>query len=326
MMNMQKGVSKFLVVCLVLFVLRILIGYLTVPPVLAMPVSILLAVCFIAGPIFGFFLASQDEWVAKKSLIWIAAGVASHVLGLLLVRGIHDDGSFIVQFFDALAQTGLLIWCVGLGSLLAVGLKDKNLLVPIAFFLAGLDMFLIFSPNSITKNLMKSAPAVFTSVAAKVPVVVSNASGVHVSPGVYVGPADFIFLGMFFVALHRFKMRSQSTMLAMIPVLLGYLMIVRLFGDITIGPISLAMLPALLPIGLTFLVVNRNEFTMLKSEKVMSAVVALIAVALGAAGIVLANKQRSSQGSQVELSPSEGIQVSPKSSGSPEKVNPNPGR
>lgn len=180
-----------------------------------------------------------------------------------------------------------MLWTAGLGALLALLLKDRNMLLPVAAFLAGFDMFLVFAPTGPVQTLMAQAPETFRAVTYRVPTVGSP------EPIAFVGPADFIFLGLFFVALHRFGMRTRETLIWVVPALLAYLFVVILFGDATLGPVSLGALPALLPIGLVVLLVNRKEFRLTRSEKAATWAVVALAIGLAGYGLMLAQRQAS---------------------------------
>ena len=65
-------------------------------------------------------------------------------------------------------------------------------------------------------------------------------------------------------------MRPRATLYAIAPVLIVYLGIVLLAPNVWLGPIRLAALPALLPIGLTVLGVNRREFSLLPDERAIT--------------------------------------------------------
>ena len=69
----------------------------------------------------------------------------------------------------AIVQTGILFWTLGIGTLLSLVVSDKNLMIPIAIFLVGFDMFLVFNPASPTRRLMAAAPGVTQNVFASVP-------------------------------------------------------------------------------------------------------------------------------------------------------------
>jgi|GEM_PF-655028 len=296
---MRRPLAVFGIVVAVLFVLRIALAYVTVPLGVAQVGSVLISILFVAAPILALFAAAEYGWTAKSAGLAVAIGVGLHaggVLlhagGVLLAKALGESGFVAVTLLSA-GQAGLMIWCLGLGALLMSLIKDKNLLVPVAIFLAGLDMFLVFSPTGPTKVLVETRPELFQSVAMSVPKVVATAPeaprGVMAAMA-YVGPADLFFLAMFFVALFRFQMRTRQTLAWIIPVLALYLLVVLIAGDVQLGPVSLRALPALLPIGLTVLLVNAREFQMTRSEKLSTLFAAGLAVGVAALGLILAQR------------------------------------
>ncbi len=287
-----NALQRFLVIVLLLFLIRLILPSMVVPVGIASALSIVLTIVFVAVPILALYAAAAHVWSAKLSATFLASGVALHAVSYFLMRSSGKEG-FLPALFDASAQTGLLIWCVGLGSLITAVVKDKNLIPPMAVFLAGFDMYIIFKPTTLPRQIIENAPEVFHAVAAKVPTVLpSGTGGMTVGPGTYIGPADFIFLAMFFVALFKFQMRTRETLLWIMPVLVLYLALVLFGSGLSIGPISLAALPALLPIGLTVLLVNWKQFAMNQEEKLGMALATILAVSRAAFGIYSAAKAK----------------------------------
>jgi hypothetical protein len=184
---------------------------------------------------------------------------------------------------ESLGQTGLLVWCLGLGVLVALLIKEKNLILPVALFLAGFDAFLVLTPYAPTAAIVEQNPAVFQSVASSVPKAreakpAEKPKEAKLEALAFIGPADFLFAAVFFALLYRFKMRVRETALWLAPVLVMYLFIV-------LSPFGLCMLPALVPIGGTVLLVNRKEFTLTKDEVQATWGVAVIALCLAGFGL-----------------------------------------
>lgn len=263
-------------------------AYLAIDPRAAMTLSIVATVVFLAVPILMLFRASEAVWSPKLGLGFVLGGLAAHAGGVLLTMYVFGPRGFPAVVAGAVALTGLMFWCVGAGGLLATLIKDKNLLLPVGLFLAGLDVFLVTAPNTFTRKIVEQQPELFQKVAYSTPKVSTESTVGLVQPFAYVGPADFFFLAMFFIALHKFGMRSQQTFRWIMPVLLAYLFVVVFLGDVSIGPVSLAMLPALLPIGAVVLIVNAREFRLAGQEKASTVVVALLGAALAVAGVSLA--------------------------------------
>lgn len=257
----HRGTTFFLITLVALFGARLFIDMVRLPASTADALQVVTTLVFVAIPLFALYRASADEWPVSKAATFFGVGVGLHILGKVIAHFAFKDLGFGSVLFEAIAQTGLMIWCAGLGALIASLLKDKNLILPVAIFLACFDMFLVFNPAGPTAVMLKYAPQIFKAVAIKVP------SGVGIQPLVEIGPADFMFLMMFFVAVHKFGMRSRQTAIWMIPTLIAYLFVVLFLGKMSMGPISLGALPALLPMGLVVLLVNLPEFQMNKEEK-----------------------------------------------------------
>jgi hypothetical protein len=257
-----------------LTLIRLVLAAVELPPF----VSTINAVIFIAVPFLALFAAANGEPKVKQAWLLLGAGVLAHVALGLTSRFLGGVG-WLAVVADALAQAGLLTWCTGLGALVGYVIKDKNLIIPVAIFLVGFDCWLVFNPASLTSKVLKVQPQIFQSVAMQVPDVQADdpedvdENQPRTSVLVYVGPADLIFGMTFFFVLFRFNLRAKKTALWMTPVLIGYLLLVL---------IARMPLPALVPIGLTVLLVNRRQFELNKEEK--QAVWGVTVLAAGLAG------------------------------------------
>lgn len=271
---MRNGFAVFFVTLLILAVLRIVIGFVSVPEGMILPMSLLITAVFISLPIIAVFRAGSEEWSVKLAGAFIVAGLLVHFGLVFVVRsGMLGEG-LTPAVAIAISQSGFFLWCVGLGALISFLLKDKNLLIPVSIFLVAFDIFLVLTPLGVTQQVIQQAPGVLPAVAYNVPMVTSEATGGPARAFGYVGPADFLFMGMFFVALHRFKLRARDTAVWLIPAVLVYLLLI----------IVLPAVPLLVPIGLTVLVVNWREFQMTREEKLSTLVMAILLVALIAFG------------------------------------------
>lgn len=257
----RLGIVAFFAILAGLGALRVAIVFLRAPLGWVPILTIVVTIVFVAAPIIALFRAASERWTPKLAMLFLAGGIALHV-GAALIASRIEGG--LVAGFAAVAQIGLVSWCVGLGALLATKLKDKNLLIPITIFLAAFDLFLVFSPVGPTKLIMQAAPKVLPAVGYAIPKFGS------VAPYAFVGPADFVFMAMFFVALFRFDMRSRATLIALIPTLLAYLLLSALFGAI----------PLLPPIAAVVLLANYGEFRLNKEELASTAIVAALSALL----------------------------------------------
>lgn len=266
----RDGIFVFFATLACLAALRLVIAFVPAPLAMVQALSIVVTIIFVAAPIFALFRAASSPWSPKLAMAFIVGGVVVHV-GLALLAG-SLPMSFLVPLLISIAQIGLVTWCVGLGALLTTKLKDKNLLIPVTIFLGGFDLFLVFSPVGPTRMIMQAAPKVLPAVGYAIPKIITAPSAAPVAPYAIVGPADFVFMAMFFVALYRFDMRPRPTFLALVPTLLAYLILSAFLGSI----------PLLPPIALVVLIVNLREFKLNKEE-----LASTIAVAVLCAGLVI---------------------------------------
>lgn len=264
----------------ILFVLRLVLGFVAVPPLASQILSILSTAIFIVTPIYALLCAAAYRW--KTSTAWLLTGAGALLHGgmFLLMRSVRLDPVAGLLAQNGM-QVGMLFWTAGLGVLVAILIREKNMLLPVALFLAGLDAFLILMPYTPQAQIVAQNPEIVGNLGLRIPAVKSTVPGERQLPvGVqdlgFVGPADLFISAMFFAALFRYRMRPRETAIWLAPVLLGYLFVVLVSG---------MALPALVPIGLTVLIVNWREFTMSREEKQATGLVLLIALALAGYGL-----------------------------------------
>lgn len=274
-----KGARDAGLLLLFMTVVRVLIPFVPVPMQFAGVANIFATFVFMICPVVALVRAAEPVWSRAYAWAFLIGGVAIQV-GLTFAAFQLKAGAASVVL-TALAQAGLMFWCSGVGALLSSILSDKNLLVPLAIFLAVFDIWLVFSPDGFVHQAQRSGSQVLATVAYTLPKVESAVATVRTAQATaqaYVGPADLLFLSMFFTALSRFGMRLSQTARVMAPVLLGYLVVVLAFPTVSIGPISLGALPALVPIGIVVLIVNWPEFRLSADEKRSSAVLLVLCV------------------------------------------------
>ena len=321
-MSDKSGLKAFFVIAGSLLVLRVLLAFILVPKPLAVMLSVINTVVFVGLPVYAVFRAAAHGWTGKGALSVLLPGVVLHAAGAVLVKTVLPVEGFSTVLVSALWQTGILMWTLGLGVLLSLVIRDKNLMIPVAIFLVGFDMFLVFNPSAPTAKWMRENPAVAQAFLATVPGAQTAQQGQRpmgrVEDMAYVGPADLLFAATFFTLLFRFGMRSRQTLNWLIPVLIVYLAVVLAFGDKNIGPLSLAMLPAMVPIGLTVLLVNRKEFKLEKLELLGVLLVAAMAVALAWYGIYRASSEDRQQAPPAEPLPSGAVPEGAAQEGSPQ--------
>lgn len=287
----RSDLGVFLVIVAGLFVLRVILAFVLVPVVLSYVLSVVASVLFVGLPVYGMYRASALPWTAKTSSAVLAVGAVVHIVAGLALNAAAPGTAKVV--LGAVQQTGILLWTLGLGVLLGRLVNDKNLMIPVALFLIGFDMFLVFNPDAPTSKILRESPRLAQAIVATVPDVKATGDPVgEIQNLAYIGPADFLFSAAFFCMMWRFGMRARRTFVWLLPILVAYLLTVIRFGDYQLGPLPLAMLPAMVPIGLTVLLVNRREFKVQPQEAVGIALVALLSVGLAAFGVFRASQAR----------------------------------
>lgn len=305
---MSKGLAGFFATLVLLAALRVAMAFLLVPESARIPLSLLITVVFVALPVFALFKASSHPWSWRLAVAFIAIGL---VVQFAFPLASPSGKGLVPILFDAVAQQGLPMWTVGLGALLALLLKDKNLLLPVSIFLALFDIFLVLTPVGFVQVLMTKAPNLLPAMAHKIPEVATQpaATGVPVGTIAHVGPADFLFMGMFFIALHRFHMRTKATLVWLMVALAVYIPLAFILGPV----------PLMVPIGLTVLLVNLPEFKMTLEEKVSTALVTVVGLA-----IIAYSATRPQPVAPAEPLPGELAPAPEGSASSPEPASPGP--
>lgn len=277
--GLPGGIPLFLLALLGLALIRIALGYLSLPVTALPAANLVIAALFLAVPVIALFFAANSNWAWQSAAGLVVGGLILQFGLIALGNAVQPPGP-VAGIMVAIAQGGLACWCAGLGALLATRIKDKNILLPIAIFLAAYDFFLVLTPVGFTQTLLKVAQPVFSKVAGQIPALTSHPTHGLAQAGAYIGMADFVFLAMFFIALFRFRMRTRQTLKTVLPALILYLLIVMVFGNYEVAGLSLSQLPALVPIGLAVLIVNWREFELTKEEKVSTVGVAVFVTAL----------------------------------------------
>jgi hypothetical protein len=255
--------------------------------------------------VVAIYRAMSDNPNARSAILLLLSGIALQGGAIVLDLYLFRQKGVASSILSILKPIGLQVWCIGLGALVTSLIKDKNLLVPIGIFLVCFDVFLVLTPLGFTQKIMQAAPSILQQGGLSLPVAGSQVSttGKAEDSG-FIGPADLVFLGTFFLATFRFNMRPLLTLRVMIPVLLGYLTFVLGTG---------ISLPALVPIGLVSLGVNWREFKLNKEEWASTGLVTAIMI-----GILIfsATRPRPVRGRR---EPSQAPQAQ---AGSPEKASP----
>lgn len=260
----------FLGALILLALIKTGLGFVAIPFSLLTITEGLVTVLFIGIPVYALYRAASYRWTWKLAVSLILGGLLVHVglqlLGGTVLRGHGVGGALLLSLRDV----GFFTWCVGLGALLTTMLKDQKLLVPVSLFLIGLDIFLVLTPIGPVRQILERAPEIPAAVALNLPKVSSTAGGGAAAPFAIIGPADFVFMAMFFIALFKFGLNARATAIALVPAILVYLVLALFIGSV----------PLLVPIGLTVLAVNLKSFKMNTEEWASTALVVVLVAGL----------------------------------------------
>ena len=149
------------------------------------------------------------------------------------------------------------------GCLVSFAIREPGILAPGAVVAAMVDYWGVYYGT--TLRAVQTAPEVVQKVSVKVP-----AFGV-MGPIATIGPGDFVFLGLFFAAMYRLKLKVPQTFWALLALLAPCLVAVLAFR---------LSIPALVPMAVAVLLVNRGRFGLTRSEKAASALVVALVAAL----------------------------------------------
>ncbi|MFN8140389.1 MAG: hypothetical protein U0R49_11380 [Fimbriimonadales bacterium] len=286
MSDSNRPLKTALFIAVALFAMGVIVPLTTVPPSALLVGTVLVSVLFVVLPIFLLFYLASSRIATKVTVIQFVIGAGAAVLcGYWLRRaGVPLE----IASAGAASQLSVIAWSGALGTLVALLFKDKNLVLPAAAVLASIDLVIVLTPSGIVQQALQSDQGrkVFEAVAYHVP------SLGRLQPAAFVGPADFLFVSMFFCVIHRHEMNKKATLVATAGALAVYLLVVLLFGDFSIGNIPLRALPALVPIGAAVLAVNWKQFKLSRDERIMTAVVALICAAFVVVSFVKGSQKR----------------------------------
>lgn len=249
--------------------------------------NVLVSALFVALPVAILFCASRERWTLRASIL----GLALFALCSTGLTALTRSAAGPPGLFAALSSIATVGWAGCLGFAVASLFRDKNLLLPAAIVLATVDIIIVFAPAGTVKQALGSnvGRAVFEGIAFSIP------TAGRAEPLAMIGPADFLFLGMFFLAIHRFQMNSKATVFAIVPALILYLWIAVFFGHVNLAGLPLRALPALLPIAIVVLLANRKEFRLTQSERKMTFVLGILCLAAISAVVYAASNRAPNQ-------------------------------
>jgi hypothetical protein len=271
------------------------------PPLWRVALLVLVALAFLAGvpylrgvpPQLGSLLATLAFLLISLLLVTELARYPlrplADALGLVACLGLwYAIGQSAERLTAARtlvsAASGLsfLLACVGAGRLLALIVRERNLLLPVALVAGMADVFTVFAGP--TGKALEQAPKLVEKLSVAIPQIGSAAGPAGARGLTHIATAglgDFIFLAFFLACVWRFGLRRRGTFWGILLAVATGMAAVLLLPQVPALP--------LLPFIVTgFLVANAGAFSLSRAEKLqMGVVLALAAGLLLVAGLLL---------------------------------------
>ncbi len=215
--------------------------------------SLVTATGAIALPIWAIASLTRALRGPGQSVLIAMAGFALW-LGLLQLRPSPTLAPVLATAMDL----GKIMAAGGLGMALAAALKEPNILLPAGLFAAFADFIVVTIGTVKQAQSTEKGQKLIEAISAKAPAVHPRL------PTLTIGPADFLFLGVFLACVLRFDLGMRRNAFALAVVLAGSLLLVSVM-DISV--------PALAPMSLTFIAMNWRQFKLTKQEVLSTLVV-----------------------------------------------------
>ena len=240
------------------------------PTVVFMAVQVGIVYCFarmkMDWPRAALALLGSLAWtVGMVALMVWQSGVAAKMRHWPSLR----ETMFIMGVYPSLLRLpmflGIIFAASSIGYLVAMRVRDKNLLLPVVMFAAWVDFWTV--TQGPVSAVLKRAPEVANAIAAPIP---AAGTGAFV-PRTLVGPGDFLFMALVFAAVHRLRMNGpRNYWFVFIGMTAGMLAV--LFGLI-------GYLPALIVLAVSVVAANWREFKLTRQEAISTAIVGVLLVA-----------------------------------------------
>ena len=105
------GLGRYFLVLGILTLIRIAYGVVGFPSALVMPMLLLSAVIFVAGPVVALAQGSKPEWNVRYAANIFMGGALIHAASAYLLVNVFKDGIASI-LIDAAGNAGLLTWCL----------------------------------------------------------------------------------------------------------------------------------------------------------------------------------------------------------------------
>jgi hypothetical protein len=253
------------------------------------PIPVVLGV--VVASVVGFMLLSiamtaaltRASLAPRAAIVALAGGLALW-LGLLLYGGTLTAGGARPGRATALAlaqgvDLGRTLAAVGIGTLVAALVRDRNLMLPAAVFAAFADYFMVHYGTVHQALSSEKGQKLLEAMSSKTPEI--RVGGLPI-PVLSVGMADIVFIAFFLACAIRLELNARGTLLAFAVILPLALLLVLITG----WPV-----PALMPMALAFVLVNWRYFRLSQEERKAVAIAAGV-VALATAGFFIVRALR----------------------------------
>ncbi|MGV3723249.1 MAG: hypothetical protein ACO1SX_20305 [Actinomycetota bacterium] len=196
----------------------------------------------------------------------VLTSISGFALWAAAVFGITVAGGWFAPLGGMLQDLGKVLAAGGVGAALGRLIREPNILAPAGVFAAFAD-FVVVNFGTVHRALQtEKGQAMVAAVSAKVPAIHPRLTTLTI------GPADFLFLGLFLMCAARFQMGLRKSAVLVAVVLAASLVAVQ--ADV------FQAVPALAPMSLAFVIANWRRFRLSRQEVVSTFVVIGLAGAL----------------------------------------------
>jgi hypothetical protein len=249
---------------IVYLVLRLIAPFIKLPwPVVA---TIIATVVFLITPMLWLRALTARQWplwgmvatMVVMTLVWSELAVGQPVGFLGHVDWKHNTGlaKAAVLVLRPVADLALITAGASLGMLVARLIRDPKMLLPVAVAGAVVDFWGVFFGT--TNAALKHTPAVVQAASAGIPTLGGGATRQGMAPISYVGVGDWLFLGLFLAVASTFQLQPRRTFWTLTAFVIAAMFLV-LFDVVS-------YLPAIVPMAIAVLWVNRAELRLSRSE------------------------------------------------------------
>jgi hypothetical protein len=129
----QTGMRDFWVILAVLAAVRFVLPLFGIPLGILPFVNILITILFLSLPVIAIYRAMSDCPTPKQALVLLLLGVTLQAGAIALDLKIFKGQGIGSMLVEPLKPTGLQVWCIGLGALVAALVRDKNSSYPLGY-------------------------------------------------------------------------------------------------------------------------------------------------------------------------------------------------